>query len=51
MIRDFLKINCYHLTSIKKDNSSAEDNQVHIASSGDFLIVGAIISYKNVLST
>lgn len=33
MIRDFLKINCYHLTSIRKDNSSAEDNQVHIASS------------------
>lgn len=51
MIRDFLRINCYHLTSIRKDNSSAKDNQVHIASSGVFLIVDAIISYKNTLST
>lgn len=51
MIRDFLKINCYHLTSIRKDNGFAKDNQVHIASSGVFLIVDAIISFKNLLST
>lgn len=46
-----LRINYYHLTSIRKDNSSAKDNQVHIAFSGIFLIVDAIISYKNILST
>lgn len=51
MIRDFLRINCYHLTSIRKDNSSAKDNQVNIASSGVFFIVDSIIAYKNILST
>lgn len=44
-------MNYYHLTSIRKDNSSAKDNQVRIAFSGIFLIVDAIMSYKNKLST
>lgn len=47
----FLRINYYHLTLIRKDNSSAKHNQVHIAFSGIFLIVDTIISYKYILST
>lgn len=47
----FLRINYHHLASIRKDNSSASHNQVHITFCGISLIVDAIVSYKNKLST